>query len=260
MQLSIIIITKNEELNIKRTLDAIANGFKGFGLLYEIIVIDSGSTDNTENIVKKYTEYFYYKEWAGYSEQRNYGNNFTKGDWILYLDADEVLTKDLVKEIAQIIQVNNPNYVYNIKRKTHYLGKLLDYAWYPDIKSRLAHKSLKPTWDNKEVHESLIFQNKNSQTTFKNTENFLIHYSYNNIQHHFEKTLNYSQLSAKENHKKGKKFSYFNLFLNPLFAFFRLYIIRLGILDGFPGLVAGYSTYYYTFMKYLFLKELEEKN
>lgn len=258
MQLSIIIITKNEEINIKRTLNAIVDGLSG--LRYEIIVIDSGSNDNTENIVRNYTNQFYYNNWTGYSDQRNFGNQFANGEWILFLDADEVITKELASEIIQICISNNKNVVYNLKRKTHYLGKLLNYAWYPDVKSRLVHKDLKPTWDNKQVHESLLLQTQNANTTYKNTNNFLIHYSYHSISHHFEKTLYYSLLSARENHKKGKKFSYFNLLLNPIIAFVRLYIIRLGFLDGFPGLVSGFSTYYYTFMKYLYLKELEDNN
>lgn len=254
MKLSIIIITFNEELNIKRTLESVVK-INSNTLELEIIVVDSGSTDNTQKICLEYTPNFYFNSWNGYSNQKNFGLSKSNGDWILFLDADEELTENLAKEIIDICLENNKNTSYNIKRKTFYLGKLMNYSWYPDIKLRLVNKLSKPYWDGDYVHESIKFEsNKLINITL---HNYLIHYSYKNITHHFEKTLVYAILSSKDYLQKGKKFSYNNLILNPLFAFVKLYLFRKGFLDGWRGLLAGFSTFYYTFMKYILLKELE---
>jgi len=254
MKLSIIIITFNEEVNIKRTLESV-HKIKSNNLELEIIVIDSGSNDNTENICKNYTQDFYFNSWSGYSNQKNFGLSKSTGEWILFLDADEELTENLAKEIGSLCLENIENTCYNIKRKTFYLGKLMNYSWYPDIKLRLVNKVNEPYWEGDYVHESIKF--KSTELSNKTLQNYLIHYSYKNITHHFEKTLIYAILSSKDYFQKAKKFRYKNLIINPLFAFIKLYIIRKGFLDGWRGLLAGFSTFYYTFMKYILLKELE---
>lgn len=253
MKLSIIIITFNEELNIKRTLESVVK-LKTNNLELEIIVIDSGSSDNTENICKNYTQNFYFNPWSGYSNQKNFGLSKSTGDWVLFLDADEELTENLTKEIENVCLENNNN-CYHIKRKTFYLGKLMKYSWYPDIKLRLVNKLSEPFWEGDYVHESIGF--KSNEVKHYNLQNYLIHYSYKDITHHFEKTLIYAILSSKDYFHKSKKFRYKNLIINPIFAFIKLYLIRGGFLDGWRGLLAGFSTFYYTFMKYILLKELE---
>lgn len=260
MKISIIIITLNEEYNLKRTLDSVLL-LKNpkLNIDTEIIIIDSGSNDLTEEIAKGYTDKFYFNQWKGYADQKNFGLYKATGDWILFLDADEELTPELATEIQNTCLQNNFSNAYDIKRKTFYLGKLLNYAWYPDIKTRLVSKESKPKWIGEFVHETLEFADK-SKINHITFENHLIHYSYKNIENHFEKTLNYAKLSALDYLNRNKKFSYLNLIINPIYAFIRLYIIRKGFLDGFAGFVAGFSTFYYTLMKYILLKELESKN
>ena len=261
MKISIIIITLNEEYNLKRTLDSVIllniNNIKSLELVTEILIIDSGSNDLTEEIAKRYTDKFYFNQWKGYADQKNFGLSKATGDWILFLDADEVLTPELVNEIKSVCLEDNFLNAYDIKRKTFYLGKLLNYSWYPDIKTRLVSRISCPIWKGDFVHETLDFADvgKINYITF---ENHLIHYSYKNIENHFEKTLNYAKLSALDYFNRRKKFSYLNLIINPIYAFLRLYIIRKGFLDGFAGFVAGFSTFYYTFMKYVLLKEIEK--
>lgn len=266
MKISIIIITFNEEQNLKRNLDSLllfnSKNSEVVKIENEIIIIDSGSSDSTKEIALQFTELFYFNQWKGYADQKNFGLTKSNGDWILFLDADEVLTPDLINEIIKVCQINDIYTAYNLKRKTFYLGKLLNYAWYPDTKTRLVSKYSNPNWVGDFVHETLEFDindNAKNKFKFKTLENHLVHYSYKNIEHHFEKTLNYAKLSALDYFNRKKKFSYVNLIINPLYAFIRLYIVRKGFLDGFPGFIAGFSTFYYTFMKYILLKELERK-
>ena len=258
MKISVVIITLNEEINLKRTLDSvILLNNPNLNIETEIIIIDSGSNDSTQIIANQYTNLFFFNQWKGYADQKNFGLTKSTGEWILFLDADEVLTNEIVKEIQHICSLNNISVAYELKRKTFYLGKLLNYAWYPDIKTRLVSKASIPIWKGDFVHETLKF-NDNSKINYVTLENYLIHYSYKNIENHFQKTINYAKLSALDYYNREKKFSYFNLIINPIYAFIRLYIIRKGFLDGFAGFVAGFSTFYYTFMKYIFLKELEK--
>jgi glycosyltransferase involved in cell wall biosynthesis len=253
MHLSVIIITLNEEKNLPRTLQSLRK-LKESMLEIEVLVLDSGSTDQTELIAKESGAKFVIQNWLGYSKQKNHALTMTSGDWLLFLDADEELSGELAREIELVVHSSDPLTAYALKRKTFYLGRLLNYAWYPDIKTRLVNRSSNPEWVGEIVHEDLAL--KNSGVSIIALESPLIHYSYRDISHHFEKTLNYAKLSAEEYSKRNRKFRYWNLFLNPLIAFFRLYFLRQGFRDGFPGLIAGFSTFFYTFLKYALLKEL----
>ncbi|MFZ8895060.1 MAG: glycosyltransferase family 2 protein [bacterium] len=253
MHLSVIIITLNEEKNLPRTLESLRE-LKQSNLEMEVLVLDSGSTDRTESIAKESGAKFAIQNWLGYSKQKNHALTITSGDWLLFLDADEELSRELSREIEIVVSSSDPSKAFALKRKTFYLGRLLNYAWYPDVKTRLVNRGSNPEWVGEIVHEDLIL--KNSGVSILTLESPLIHYSYRNINHHFEKTLNYAKLSAEDYSQKNKKFHYWNLFLNPLVAFIRLYFLRQGFRDGFPGLIAGFSTYFYTFLKYALLKEL----
>ena len=225
MHLSVIIITLNEEKNLSRTLQSLQE-LKESNLEIEVLVLDSGSTDRTESIAKESGAKFAVQNWLGYSKQKNHALTIT----------------------------SDPTKAFALKRKTFYLGRLLNYAWYPDVKTRLVNRGSNPEWVGEIVHEDLVL--KSSGVSIFTLKSPLIHYSYRNINHHFEKTLNYAKLSAEDYFLRNKKFHYWNLFLNPLVAFIRLYFLRQGFRDGFPGLVAGFSTFFYTFLKYALLKEL----
>jgi glycosyltransferase involved in cell wall biosynthesis len=253
MHLSVIIITLNEEENLPRTLQSL-KVIEESNLETEVLILDSGSTDQTEVIAETFGAKFVVQNWLGYSKQKNHALTMTSGDWILFLDADEELPEVLVKEIQSAILSPDPSRAYALKRKTYYLNRILHYAWYPDIKTRLVNRGSDPEWVGEIVHEDLIL-NKSGVSTIT-LESPLVHYSYRSMSHHFEKTLNYAKLSAEDYALRKKKFHYWNLFLNPLVAFVRLYFIRQGFRDGFPGLVAGFSTFFYTFLKYALLKEI----
>jgi len=121
----------------------------------------------------------------------------------------------------------------------------MKYSWQPDKQLRLVHKNNNPKWVGGEVHEYLQVDGKIKELNGK-----LIHYSYKDIVHHFQKTINYAELSAIKNIRIGKKVSPINLIINPIFAFMNLYVLKLGLLDGWRGLIAGFSSMTGTFLKY----------
>ncbi len=242
--LSVCIITFNEENNIENTLEHIKD------IADEIVIIDSHSTDKTIEICKKYTSNIHSHKWEGYVTQKNIALDKCSSDFILSIDADEEITKELADEIVdKINHLNNDGYIVN--RKTKYLGKILKHSWQPDNKLRLVKKDACPSWHGEIVHESLVIQS----SVISVLDNHLIHHSYKNIEDHNMKTLKYAMLSAESYYKMGKQPSILKLFISPTFNFIKMYFFRLGFLDGIEGLIAARSGYIYTYLKYLYLYE-----
>ena len=244
--LSICIITFNEEKNIENTLEHIKD------IADEIVIVDSYSTDKTVEMCKKYTSNIHLHKWEGFIAQKNIALDKCSSDFILSIDADEEITKELADEI--IDKINNLNHDgYIVNRKTKYLGKILKHSWQPDNKLRLVSKDACPSWHGEIVHESLLIQS----SMIAILDNHLIHHSYKDIEDHNMKTLKYAKLSAESYHKMGKQSSVFKLLFSPTFNFIKMYVFRLGFLDGIEGLVAARSGYIYTYLKYLYLYELD---
>ena len=244
LDLSVALIVYNEEERLYKTLESIKD------IASEIIVIDSNSTDNTCAIAESFGAKVYNEEWRGFVEQKNSLTAKCTKEYILYLDADEVVGDELKKAIIDAVK-NGKSDGYYIRRKTHYLGKLLNYSWQKDERLRLVKKSAEPLWKGEIVHEELFIKGKTSLLN-----GYIIHYSYKDIKDHFTKTINYANLSAKSYYIRGKKPSISKLIFSPVFSFIKLYILKKGFLDGLRGLIAGFSAYVYVFLKYAFLWEM----
>jgi len=248
LPLSVGIITFNEEENLPRTLEAIKD------IADEIVILDSFSTDNTVEIAKKYGAKVYQEKWKGFRDQKNSLLKKCNNEWILFLDADEVVSEELKRNIVK--ELKNPSADgYMIDRLTFYLGKFLKHVWRPDWNLRLVKKSANPRWEGENIHEYLVIDGK-----VKKLKGYLYHYTYKNLQEHFSKSIKYAKLSAEIYHKKGKKFKLHKVIFNPIWAFFRIYFINLGFLDGLRGLAIAISYFTSTFLKYMFLWELERDN
>lgn len=248
--LSVAVITYNEEERLGKTLQSVND------LADEIIIIDSGSTDKTLNIAQDFKAKIFNESWKGFGKQKNSLIEKCTCDWILFIDADEALSYELRNFIkTNILRATPKESGFLIHRKTFYLGKLLEHSWQPDYKLRLVKNSKNIKWDDNNVHETL-----SADGAISKASGHLIHYSYNSIKNHFEKSLTYSKLSAEKYYKNGKKFSMVNIFLNPGFAFIKMYFLHLGFLDGFRGLIAAFSSFYSTLMKYVFLFEIQDNN
>jgi glycosyltransferase involved in cell wall biosynthesis len=241
--LSVCIITHNEEKNIVRTLQQVKD------IAYEIIIVDSFSQDKTCELAMEFGAKVYKEEWNGFVDQKNSALEKCTQEWILMLDADEVVSDKLHSSIIRVINYPKAD-AYYINRKTHYLGKLMNYAWQPDWNLRLVKRSAKPVWKGNMVHESLYVNGNTGRL-----EGEMIHYSYTGIKHHFEKTIRYAEISAQSYFERGRRAGILNILLNPLYAFFRIYFLHKGVLDGVRGFIAAISSAFGTFLKYAFLWE-----
>ncbi|MDQ7055172.1 MAG: glycosyltransferase family 2 protein [Persephonella sp.] len=175
-------------------------------------------------------------------------------EWILFLDCDEVVSQELKESIISAVKRPFAD-GYMVNRKTVYLGKPLNHAWQPDWNLRLVKKSANPRWEGGDIHEYLVIDGRVSKLS-----GYLFHYSYKNIKDHFTKVVNYSYIAAKEMHRKRKKFKIRKIFLNPAASFVREYILKRGFLDGIRGLIVAVSATYYSFLKYIYLWEMERKD
>lgn len=248
LNLSVALIVYNEEERLPKTLESIKD------IASEIIVIDSSSTDNTCAIAKSYGAKIYNEEWRGFVEQKNSLTKKCTKEYILYLDADEVISDELKQSIIYAVQ-NGKSDGYYIRRKTHYLGRLLNYSWQKDERLRLVKASANPLWVGEIVHEELKINGITSHLA-----GYIIHYSYRDIDDHFKRTIRYARLSAESYYKKGKKFKLSRLIFSPAIAFIKIYIVKGGFLDGIPGFIAGVSAFVYGFLKYAFLWDITRVN
>lgn len=249
MTLSVAIITLNEEKNLGRTL----NSVKDFA--DEIIIVDSGSTDKTEEIAKKYNAKFYHQKWLGYGPQRNKAIDLSTSEWILNIDADEEISKDLAKVIKEIKKNNNDYDIYKINFMSVCFNKKIKYGgWSNSYRIRLFKKSA-GKFNLNDVHEEFITNNKIGKI-----KEFILHHSYSDLEDYFQKFNKYTTLGAIEYYKKNKKASIFSIILNPLYKFLRMYIFRLGFLDGLEGFLLAITSSLYTMVKYYKLREIYKNN
>lgn len=227
MKLSTIIITKNEEENIKRCLESIKD------ISDEIIVVDSGSTDNTLKIAKKYNAKIYKRKFDTFDKQKNFASSKAKGDWIFSLDADEEASKNLQMEI--ISRIKDTKYDgFLIPRRNIILGKEIRHTrWSPDIHIWLWRRG-KGKWT-KGVHSEVKVD-----TVVGRFEHAKIHYQYETVTEFLDMVNSYTRQEAEERKEKGVSFSYFRLFFDPALSFFRRFIYKRGFLDGWRGFVLSY--------------------
>lgn len=245
MKLSVGLIVNNEERILGKTLDAIKD------LADEIIIIDSGSTDSTIEIAKSRGAKVFLEEWKGFGPQKNSVIEKCSGEWILLIDADEVVSPELKEKIKEIIE-KNENKVYEINRCSVCFGKELKYGgWSNQYATRLWKKGSVKVSDNL-VHEEFLTELPKEKIKEK-----IYHYTYLTLSDYIARFDRYTTLGAEEYLKRGKKASFFNIVINPFFKFIRMYILRLGFLDGLEGLIIAIFSGMYTMTKYFKLRELE---
>lgn len=248
MKLSVGIITKNEELNLPRTLDAIKN------IADEIIIVDSGSTDNTESIAQSFGAKFYDEEWKGYGKQKNSVLDKCKGDWILLIDADEVVSDKLSLQIENIINGDHKYDVYKLNRCSICFGKEIKYGgWSNEYIERLWKNGAVKVSES-DVHETYITKHGTGKLKGK-----LLHYTYSSLEAYFNTFNRYTSLMSVNYHKRSKRSKIVQFTIKPGFAFFKMYILKLGFLDGIEGLLLARLASIYVMTKYYKLKELNTK-
>ena len=249
MKISLTVITYNEEENIARCLTSVA------GLVDEIVVIDSFSTDKTKEICLEKGTVFIENTFEGYRQQKEFAVSKAKYDWILSLDADEAVSVNLRKSILEIKE--NPQAdAFEINRLTNYCGKWIKHTdWYPDRKIRFFDRH-KAGWAGKNLHETVALFNTG---TIGKLSGDILHYSYTSIGQHIGQFNRFTEIGAAEAVEKNKQATLLTLLLSPVWKFFQSYFLRLGFLDGYYGFVVCAVSAFATFAKYLKMRELRKK-
>lgn len=248
MKISATIITLNEERNIGRCIRSLK------GVADEIIVLDSYSTDKTEEICRELDVKFEARKWQGYTESKNYVNSITSSDYILSIDADEALDDELRNAIIKLKEENNPQ-VYSLNRITNYCGKWIRHSgWYPDVKIRLFPKE-GSKWEGEFVHETLSYPD---HLQVIQLNGHLEHYSYYSFEEHRARADKYSELTARKLHKAGKRASALKPWLSSFGRFVSMYLIKGGILDGRMGFKIAQISAQSNVFKYKELRRLNK--
>ena len=236
MKLSVGLITYNEEKNLGKTLEAVKE------IADEIIVVDSFSNDKTKDIARSYGAKIYDEDWKGYGLQKNSVIDKCSGEWVLLIDADEVVTEKLRRRIDQIIN-SEPEYeVYETNRCSVCFGKEIKYGgWSNDYVVRLFKKNT-GSFNDVVIHESFVTDKDKGRLREK-----LLHYTYLTIEDYFSKFNRYTSEGALKRFKDGKKTGIFRILFNPFFKFIKMYVLKKGFLDGLYGFILAVFAYIYHF-------------
>jgi glycosyltransferase involved in cell wall biosynthesis len=244
-KLSVTIITRDEAADIGDALASVA-------WADELIVVDSGSTDDTVAIARRHTDRVIVREWPGYVAQKNYAASIASHDWILSLDADERATPALAAEIQALLAGTPAHPGYRIPRVTWHLGRWIRTTdWYPDYQLRLYDRRM-AAWTGRHVHESVTARGPVGRLRGE-----LEHFAYRNISDHLETIDRYTTLAARQMHEDGRRAGILQVGGHPPLAFLRNYIAHGGIRDGVPGLIVSALNAYYVFLKFAKLRELQ---
>jgi len=237
-KISIAVIAKNE-------VDRIGRLLKSVRFADEVVVVDSGSTDGTQDVCKKLGAKVVFHEWPGYAAQKQFAMDYTTSEWILNLDADEEISGPLAEEIQHAIKNAGPDVsAFSMPRLSRYLGKWIKHGgWYPDRKLRLVRRG-KGVWKGDGLHEQLIVNGKIEQLSEP-----ILHHVYRNISDHVVTINRFSDIYAVERGPAGGWFVPAGA-VHALGKFAECYLWKLGFLDGIPGLVIAMNSAWYVFLKH----------
>ena len=244
MGLSVVIITKNEEGNLGRCLDSVA-------FADEIIVVDSHSTDRTLEIAAAHDARICTTDWHGYGPAKRLGVDQATQEWVLSIDADEVVTPELAAEIEAIVASGDARNGFIIKRRTNFLGRWICHCgWYPDPVLRLFRRS------KGNVNEAVVHEAVEVEGEVGRLDGELLHYSYPTMELYLAKSNIYTTLGAQEAFRRGRRARWYDLVFRPIASFITHYLVRQGFRDGIEGLIISVMSSAAVFTKYVKLRHL----
>jgi len=237
--LTVIVPTFNEEDNIRECLESVRWADDIF------VVVDSRSTDRTPEIARQFTDHIVRHEYVNSAAQKNWAIPQAAGDWVMVLDSDERVTPELRARIQDILANGTDYDGFYIKRMTIFFGKLIRHCgWHKDYLVRLWRNG-KGRYQDLEVHADVIVDGKVGRI-----QEYFLHNTYRSFDHYLEKFGRYTTWAANDLYKRGKKATWVNLWLRPMWRFVRMFVVRHGFLDGKHGLILCTLAAYHVFMKY----------
>jgi len=240
LKLSAVLITKNAGEDFERCLQSL-------GFADEIVVLDSGSTDNTIAIAERAgARVFSSETWPGFGPQRQHAQQYARGEWLFWIDADEVVSDELAQSVQAVIKEAPANTVLKVSRLSWFFGRFIRHSgWYPDRVVRLYRRD-EFGYNNAMVHEKVACEG--AQVRVLAGE--LLHYTATDFQDYFNKSVRYAADWAEERAQRGEKANLFNACTHSVAAFLRYYFFKLGFLDGRHGFLLAATTAHYVFNKY----------
>ena len=246
--ISVAIITLNEEDRLPDCLASVA-------FADDVVVVDSGSTDQTIEIAENFGARVFKKAWSGFGAQKQFAIEQCQGQWILILDADERIPKETAEEITKISQTPISFKGYSIARKNYFMNRWIKHAgWWPDRTIRLFCRD-SGCMSNKQVHETMEVDGP-----VIDLQNPIIHYPFRDLHHLMGKMDHYSSAGARDLYKANKKSSIIKAGLRASWSILYNYLIRGGFLDGGPGLIIAISDAANIFFKYTKLVEMKKNS
>ena len=241
-----IVVALNEEDKIADCLDSLS-------FVNDIIVVDSGSTDRTVEICKAKGARVFHNEWKGYIEQKNFALGLADHEWTLSLDADERVSAALRREIIE--EMKNPKADgYKIPRLAYYINRWIYHCgWFPDRKLRLFRRNM-GRWTGENPHDRVEVITGNTAVM----KGIIYHLSFEDVAAHVRTLNDFSTIGAVERLKKGKRSGVFSAAFRPFFTFTKMYILKMGFMDGIPGFIVSGLSAYHVFSKYWKVMEFLE--
>jgi glycosyltransferase involved in cell wall biosynthesis len=244
MSLSVIIIALNQEANIGPCLESAR-------FADEIVVVDTGSADGTVALARTYGVRVVTAPWQGFAGTKNLALDQAQGDWVFSLDTDERLPAALRDEILAVVRADGPLNGYRVPRKNYFGGRWIRrLGWYPNYTLRLWRRG-RGRFREREVHEEVEVAGP-----VGTLQTPLDHYSYHNLEEYAARQDRYARLAAREMARQGRRLRPGELWWRPFFTFWKLYLMKLGILEGALGLSLAWQGSRYNFLKYHYLREL----
>ena len=248
--ISLAVTSLNEEERLAMCLESVT------GLVREIIVVDSGSTDGTLAVAQKLGAVILHQEWLGHSAQKQVALDACTQPWVLILDCDEVLSVELRQSIADFFSSGDSEWFQGCRfnRRVRFLGRWITHGdWYPDTKLRLVRRD-KARMGGNASHDTVLVEG-----AVKHLHGDLLHDSYPTIRSYLAKIAHFADEFAEREGLGGRRWSLTANLLRPLWRFVRAYFLRLGFLDGFPGFWIAFATSFSVFVRYSRLYEEELK-
>ena len=247
ISVSVVIITHNEEKNISRCIENAKR------VSDDIVVVDSGSTDNTVSLAERVGARVFTRQWNGYSAQKNFGNQQTRNNLVLSLDADEVVSEELATSIKEALKNYQTGTLFEVNVLSRFENRFIYHGgWYPDWHTRIFEKN-KTSWNNIDVHEKLQTNVPAKKVKLKGN---LFHYTAPDKLLFREKMRSYAMLFARNRFEKGISYGIFKKYMSSAFRFSKEYIFKMGFLDGRAGWKVAWENALYTFLKYKYLENL----